>query len=291
MKDKRTQLIEAAMRLFANKGFHSTSIQEIVTESGMSKGAFYLHFSSKDELILAIFRFYYGRLWEKVTAVSEEDLPTKQTFEKQLEVQFKEIISHREFIMMQFQEQGLASNREMATFMRDKKKEIFIWHQSILLAIYGDDLKPYDVDAVIMLEGLTQTYFQMILLNDVDVSEKKLAHYIIQRLDDLVSAMIHQQDTPLMTETMIQPLLKHSCLPPIIERLSALITVIQKKITKLPVSADAQQNLKDALHVIWTEYQKDEPKKVVFQGMLLTFAEVSELTTERIQLEELLNME
>lgn len=203
MKDKRTQLIEAAMRLFANKGFHTTSIQEIVTESGMSKGAFYLHFSSKDELILAIFQYYYGRLWEKVTAVAEENLSPKQTFEKQLEVQFKEIISHREFIMMQFQEQGLASNREMAIFMREKKKEIFIWHQTILLSIYGEDLKPHDVDAVIMLEGLTQTYFQMILLNHVTLSEKQLARYILNRLDDLISALNQRQEAPLMTEAMM----------------------------------------------------------------------------------------
>ncbi|GAF16408.1 LOW QUALITY PROTEIN: transcriptional regulator, TetR family [Bacillus sp. JCM 19046] len=287
MKDKRTQLIEAAMRLFANKGFHTTSIQEIVTESGMSKGAFYLHFSSKDELILAIFQYYYGRLWEKVTAVAEENLSPKQTFEKQLEVQFKEIISHREFIMMQFQEQGLAQIEKWRSLEKRKKRFLF-WHQTILLSIYGEDLKPHDVDAVIMLEGLTQTYFQMILLNHVTLSEKQLARYILNRLDDLISALNQRQEAPLMTEAMMKPLLHHSCFPHGQEKVAELIKQVQHKMTTLSLSESKHQDLYDALQVIAAEYKKEEPKKVVFQGMLLTFADVAELSTEHDQLAALL---
>lgn len=48
MTEKNTQIIEAGMKLFANKGFSATSVQEIATESGISKGSFYLHFKSKD---------------------------------------------------------------------------------------------------------------------------------------------------------------------------------------------------------------------------------------------------
>lgn len=51
-----------------------------------------------------------------------------------------------------------------------------------------------------MLEGLTQMYFQMILLNHVTLSEKQLARYILNRLDDLISALNQRQEAPLMTE-------------------------------------------------------------------------------------------
>lgn len=48
-------LIAAARRLFAAKGFPGTSIQEIVEEAGVTRGAMYHHFSGKDDVFEAVF--------------------------------------------------------------------------------------------------------------------------------------------------------------------------------------------------------------------------------------------
>lgn len=61
MKEKERLIIEMAMKLFATKGMSATSVQEIVTACGISKGAFYLYFKSKDELLLATLRYYYEK--------------------------------------------------------------------------------------------------------------------------------------------------------------------------------------------------------------------------------------
>lgn len=50
---RRQQIIEAASRCFLRKGFHQTSMQDIVAESGLSPGAIYLYFKSKNEIIRA----------------------------------------------------------------------------------------------------------------------------------------------------------------------------------------------------------------------------------------------
>ncbi|SDX93371.1 TetR/AcrR family transcriptional regulator [Thermoactinomyces sp. DSM 45892] len=44
----------AGLRLFARRGYHATSVDEIVEEAGYTKGAFYGHFKSKEELFLSI---------------------------------------------------------------------------------------------------------------------------------------------------------------------------------------------------------------------------------------------
>ncbi|GLY07994.1 TetR/AcrR family transcriptional regulator [Actinoplanes sp. NBRC 101535] len=51
--DRRTEILVAATRLFAVNGFHSTSMADIITECGLSAGAVYRYFSSKEELIAA----------------------------------------------------------------------------------------------------------------------------------------------------------------------------------------------------------------------------------------------
>ncbi|WP_325048925.1 TetR/AcrR family transcriptional regulator [Peribacillus saganii] len=51
---KKQLIMEKALELFAEQGFETTSVQQITERCGISKGAFYLSFKSKDELILAL---------------------------------------------------------------------------------------------------------------------------------------------------------------------------------------------------------------------------------------------
>lgn len=53
-RGRRDHILDAARRCFLRSGFHATSMQDVLREAGMSSGAFYLHFASKDELIIAI---------------------------------------------------------------------------------------------------------------------------------------------------------------------------------------------------------------------------------------------
>jgi TetR/AcrR family transcriptional repressor of nem operon len=49
-QDRRTHLIQTALRLFATRGYHNTSIADILRESGCKRGTLYHYFSSKEEL-------------------------------------------------------------------------------------------------------------------------------------------------------------------------------------------------------------------------------------------------
>lgn len=52
--EKRQQIIDVAVRLFADKGFHASSISMIAKEAGISKGLMYNYFDSKEALLQAI---------------------------------------------------------------------------------------------------------------------------------------------------------------------------------------------------------------------------------------------
>jgi TetR/AcrR family acrAB operon transcriptional repressor len=53
---RRHQILDAAMRLMVRYGYDKTSVSEIAGEAGISKGAVYLHFESKDALFDALLR-------------------------------------------------------------------------------------------------------------------------------------------------------------------------------------------------------------------------------------------
>jgi AcrR family transcriptional regulator len=67
----RTALVAAARRLFTERGYAATSTNEIVEQAGVTRGALYHHFSTKDELFRAVFE----QLEEEVTKhVAQEAL-------------------------------------------------------------------------------------------------------------------------------------------------------------------------------------------------------------------------
>jgi AcrR family transcriptional regulator len=52
-QEVRERIVRAATRVFSDRGFHQATMQDIVRASGLSVGAIYTYFKSKDELILA----------------------------------------------------------------------------------------------------------------------------------------------------------------------------------------------------------------------------------------------
>lgn len=51
-EDTRTNIMNAALRLFGERGYHATSLQDVIKAAGCSKGAFYHYFESKEDLLL-----------------------------------------------------------------------------------------------------------------------------------------------------------------------------------------------------------------------------------------------
>jgi len=78
--ETRAELIAAAATVFARRGFHGASVQEIAREAGWSTGAIYHHFSGKEELFLAVFEDYATtrlREWEEIHEHTQGDLPQR----------------------------------------------------------------------------------------------------------------------------------------------------------------------------------------------------------------------
>ncbi|HET6298634.1 MAG TPA: TetR/AcrR family transcriptional regulator [Kribbella sp.] len=65
----RARLLEGALEVFAERGFHGASVEDICERAGFTRGAFYSNFASKDELVLALFQATTDRLLEQISAL------------------------------------------------------------------------------------------------------------------------------------------------------------------------------------------------------------------------------
>ncbi|MEZ4219371.1 MAG: TetR/AcrR family transcriptional regulator [Polyangiaceae bacterium] len=79
--DKRRRLLDAALRLFAERGFHGTAVPLVAKEAGVSPGSVYRFFESKEALVNAVFQQSKRALG---AALADVDLsrPSKATFDE-----------------------------------------------------------------------------------------------------------------------------------------------------------------------------------------------------------------
>ena len=74
-EETRGKIIEAAIRLFSNRGFNSASVDDICAEAGVSKGAFYHHFESKQALFLALLDGWLRTIDNAIAAAKDQPAP------------------------------------------------------------------------------------------------------------------------------------------------------------------------------------------------------------------------
>src|SRR5215472_19130947 len=73
--DKRQRILDAAVRVFAKKGFYATRVSEIAMAAGVADGTIYLYFESKDALLVSLFEDRVERLLAFLAA----ELPRART--------------------------------------------------------------------------------------------------------------------------------------------------------------------------------------------------------------------
>jgi TetR/AcrR family transcriptional regulator, fatty acid metabolism regulator protein len=76
--DKRRLLLDAAVRVFARKGFHAARVGDIAEEAGVAHGLLYHYFSSKDEVLATIFRETWADLLDAVNDVEQSNAGARE---------------------------------------------------------------------------------------------------------------------------------------------------------------------------------------------------------------------
>jgi AcrR family transcriptional regulator len=79
---RRRALLDAAVRVFARKGFHAARVGDIAAEAGVAHGLLYHYFASKDELLETIFRETWSELVAALAAVEAVEEPAREKVRK-----------------------------------------------------------------------------------------------------------------------------------------------------------------------------------------------------------------
>ncbi len=76
--DKRRLILDAAVRVFARKGFHHCRVSDVADEAGVAYGLVYHYFASKEDMLSTLFTERWQLLLDTIVAIDEADGPARE---------------------------------------------------------------------------------------------------------------------------------------------------------------------------------------------------------------------
>lgn len=130
-EETRRLLVEAALDLFAEKGFSRASMQEVVQRAGVTKGAFYHHFATKDDVLHLIHDEFIDRALEsQERALASHDSPTAQLAKMAFDTTMI-CITYQKHVMVFFRELHVLTGDVRAAILEKRRRSTSLFEDTV----------------------------------------------------------------------------------------------------------------------------------------------------------------
>jgi len=278
MKNRKHQVLLTAQRLFIEKGYAATSVQDIINESKISKGTFYNYFSSKNECIISIID----------NAKEETDLKRRELLIHQ-DLSNKEILIQQLIVRMDVhKERSLvpiflvifhSQDSELRDIIKSNHYEEVKWLSKRIVDVYGEKSRKFSVDSAILVLGMIQQMQHPWTIKSKEVSSNELVHYIMNRLDSLIPDLVESD------EVIIDTFVFNHFYDEVRITKEHVIQLIQT--FKNTNSKELKVQEVELMNFIIEELKSSQPRKFLLETVVNSFSNTMNHTAESLEIKEI----
>jgi AcrR family transcriptional regulator len=217
---KKQLIMEKAAELFAKQGFEATSVQQITDYCDISKGAFYLSFKSKDELVITLIdqfmRHFISDIDHIVNYSEDEDVILFEFYYKT----YHYFQKHSDFAKIFIKEQMQSFNEDLILKFRDYNDIMEQIIFSMIERIYGDHVSDTKFDLMYCIKAFMSIFGELFIYYNTPVDLNLLCQSLVEKTNILAK----YTNVPFITEGMVL------CQQPLHEEITSehLIEIIEK---------------------------------------------------------------
>ncbi|MBB6445365.1 TetR/AcrR family transcriptional regulator [Bacillus benzoevorans] len=292
MFERKQHVVNKAHQLFIEKGFQSTSVQDILDESGISKGTFYNYFSSKSDLfkavLISIRKQHEVKRNELLIGENRADM---EIFIKQIDIIMESNKTNKLFTLIS--EILVSNDPDLKMFITEYQFAHLSWMFERLVDIFGEEKRPYLLDCAILFFGmLHQSLHYNVLAKDSYFNRLEVIRYctarLIQMVEDVSAAKVQMLDPDLFKKWL--PSSENSC-SSYNEIFSSLADLKKTIIHVVQTEAVRMKHLQN-LNFMHEELTKSkQPRLFLIESTLLSIQSCPEIqqTEELSRLKQLLS--
>ncbi len=196
---KKQLIMEKALELFAKQGIEATPVQQITDYCGISKGAFYLSFKSKDELIIALIDDFMMQIIAeidyKVININDDELLYEFYY-----TTFSSFHKHSDFANIFIKEETHSFNEKFFEKIHYYNKVMEKIISSMIDRLYGDTVRDTKFDLIYCIKGFMKTYSELFLFYSGQID----LHLLSQSLVEKTNLLAKHMTLPFISQDFIQ---------------------------------------------------------------------------------------
>ncbi|MDI4647729.1 TetR/AcrR family transcriptional regulator [Cohnella hashimotonis] len=277
----KNKIVESAERMFAEKGYESTSIQDIADDCSIAKGSLYKFFPSKEDLYIEIMEVHFTRIMEESERIRERtSLSPRELFVEEIRHQLDYFYNHGLFVANSLKEKPPISGDKLGPLLFRKRARLLNFNRGVLQRRYGEKLEPHIWDAVMMLNAMAKEYLHLMKTSAKPLSISALAAYFADRMDDLVAGLLARKAEPMLSADLMKEFESEQpeSLREAIERCGAqVIEQATSTIRELSVPNARKRELEQIVGLLREEGEKEEPRRFLVTALLNELATEHEL--------------
>ncbi|HLU22610.1 MAG TPA: TetR/AcrR family transcriptional regulator [Bacillaceae bacterium] len=185
---KKQLIMEKALELFAKQGFEATSVQQITEHCGISKGAFYLSFKSKDELIMALINQFMMQFTSDIDYVVKNSNTDELLYDFYY-TSYSFFLQHSDFAKVFIKEQIQSFNEEFIEKIRyfDRLFDEII--QSMIERLYGEETQEIKYDLGYCIKKFMGMYSELFFYYNVQMDIPLLVQSLVEKTNLIAKHM------------------------------------------------------------------------------------------------------
>lgn len=282
MNDRKQQVLITAKRIFVEKGFAPTSVQEILDEAKISKGTFYNYFSSKNECLIAILE--NGR--DKTIIKRQELLIGQSKSDKTVlsnQISTRLQVNREHNLLPIFEAVFYSVDPDLRSFAKKQHLSELAWLSERLVDVYGEKAAPYSPDCAVLMMGMMQHMIHVWAARSADeLDVVKLVAFAMRRIDALMADMIKTEDHLLDENVFNQLNSASNCSKTLSEKASKCLTEFNGLLDE-----ETKDKNKETIAFLLDELKLKNPRTTLIEAIARSFREAfvgtsHERTTQEI---------
>ncbi|MEM6705503.1 MAG: TetR family transcriptional regulator [Acidobacteriota bacterium] len=282
MNDARTEILRAARELFLEQGFVQTTIQQLADHVGISKGAVYLHFRSKADVMTSLMRSLEEAVLERVQKIAaSHELSPLERLREQLRLQFEEVREQRLLFEIYMKDSGVAIDEELALFAQKSRVEWQLLQEDFVRQAFPAVDERFVTDVAVCLSGALNEYYSYVFLEAAEVDPDAVADLLVVQAGALAKALAATSLAPVLDRGQLRGKeeIDEALESAAQARIDAALQQIEAQAGRLPDSDAAE--IEETLEALRHGMAQETPSRVVLQGLLANLRDFKGLSQAR----------
>ncbi|MER2114684.1 MAG: TetR/AcrR family transcriptional regulator [Solibacillus isronensis] len=286
MNQRKRQVLDSALQLFIEKGFHETSIQDILDKALISKGTFYNYFSSKVECFKSIMeQTRYEASLLRHEMLLNQDITDENLLLEQILVLMQ--INKKQNLVSLFENIFQSNDKELRQLLERYRLLEIEWVSNRFIDIFGEEVRPYSLEIAILYFAMVHhlTYSLRLFYSEI-TDQKKILQIALRNVKAIYPIMLENGEI-LITQDALQLVEEKKIYQSITK--SDLIEKVQGFLDQLKLDTDNEVGVQFTESIL-DELHRNELRLAVIETLLKPFREAFTNTPHAGENVELANL-